>query len=130
MRKEIKKSYHPIQCPGTYKIINHSKHHLFFRQKKRTTQRTQPVDSDKNFFKMKSSRSSLISQKFPRSAGGSVSSPSNTWPTEPVSSAANSWHQVKGTKPGPLLQTSSQVRAELHPHLWTIILEMWALNGH
>lgn len=37
----------------------------------------------KTFFKNEILRGSLISQKFPRSAGGSVSSPSNTWPTEP-----------------------------------------------
>lgn len=114
MRKQIQKSYHPLMSRHSHQIINHSKHHLFFRQKtkKTTTLRAQPVDSDKNFFlKMKSSEALSSLRRFLDQQGGSVSSPSNTWPTEPrifcskflAPGEGNQTCQVRGgTSPPPL----------------------------
>lgn len=73
------KSRNPIilWCPGTPIKLSTIQNIIFSSDKK---QKKQPLwEHSLNEIL----RGSLISQKFPRSAGGSVSSPSNTWPTEP-----------------------------------------------
>lgn len=76
---------------------------------------------------MKSSKALSSLRSFLDQQGGSVSSPSNTWPTEPRIFCS------KFLAPGEGNQTC-QVRGGTSPlppfHLWTIILELWALNGH
>lgn len=75
---------------------------------------------------MKSSEALSSLRSFLDQQGGSVSSTSNTWPTEPGIFCS------KFLAPGEGNQTC-QVRGGTSPppfHLWTIILELWALNGH
>lgn len=75
---------------------------------------------------MKSSEALSSLRSFLDQQGGLYQAQATPGRQSPVSSAANSWHQVKGTKP-------ARLEGELHPppfHLWTIILELWALNGH
>lgn len=75
---------------------------------------------------MKSSEALSSLRSFLDQQGGLYQAQATPGRQSPVSSAANSWHQVKGTKP-------ARLEGELHLppfHLWTIILELWALNGH
>lgn len=75
---------------------------------------------------MKSSEALSSLRSFLDQQGGLYQAQATPGRLSPVSSAANSWHQVKGTKP-------ARLEGELHLppfHLWTIILELWALNGH
>lgn len=76
---------------------------------------------------MKSSEALSSLRSFLDQQGGLYQAQATPGRQSPVSSAANSWHQVKGTKP-------ARLEGELHSpppfHLWTIILELWALNGH
>lgn len=125
VRKQIHKSYHPTMSRHSHQIINHSKHHLFFRQKtkKTTTLRAQPVDSDKNFFlKWNPPRLSHLSEVSSISRGGLYQAQATPGRQSPVSSAANSWHQVKGTKP-------ARLEGELHPPPSICGLSYWSC-GH
>lgn len=108
------KSRNPIilQCPGTPIKLSTIQNIIFSsdkKQKKTTTLRAQPVDSDKNFFlKWNPPRLSHLSEVSSISRGGLYQAQATPGRQSPVSSAANSWHQVKGTKP-------ARLEGELHP---------------